>query len=1480
LSAFDTNGQGTTTEQPLSVAGELKLGNFRLSFTDLTIPVTGIPITLTRTYDTLTSNTRDDFGFGWRMEFRDTDLRTSLGKDEQYELFGIRSKGFKENTRVYITLPGGKREAFTFKPTINPLSRFLASAAAGIKDIDPNLYNPAFEADAGVTSTLSVRNPNGSTNMLSRNLDTGIFNNLGGQFYDPADPYFGGIYVLTTKEGIEYEIDGQTGDLLKVTDTNGNTLTYTDFDVTSSTGQKIVFERDAEGRITSVTDPMGQKVKYAYNEQGDLTAVTDREGNTTQYEYNQAQAHYLDKIVDPLGRTGIKNEYDDKGRLKKILDANGNPIELIYDPNNSVQKVKDALGNETVFEYDQRGNVVTEIDAEGKITKSTYDDNNNILKETVISDRSGPDGFTTEYTYDSNSNMLSMKDALGNTTYFTYDSRGHQTSQVDALGRTTLYTYNKRGNLTSSINASGYTTSYNFGGLGVLYGFTDANGQSVTLTYDNIGNISSVTDALGHVTQYTNDANGNRLSETRTLTTTTGVRTLTTKWTYDSNGHILTQTDAENQTTSYEYDSLGQQVATIDALGRKTIYRYDETGKQIEIIYPDETLNDLVDNLRTKTRYDVLGRKIATIDMGGRETRYVYDKVGRLIETVLPDTTPTNWDDNPRIRTEYFGDGLVKAQVDELGHRTEYRYDADGRQTEIIYADETQNDLSDNPKTHYQYDASGKRVAFVDALGHRTSYVYNASRQLIRTIFADGTSSSTEYDKLGRRIAVIDQNGKRTEYRYDALGELAGVKDALNNWTTYDYNEVGNLISQTDAENHTTLYEYDGVGRRTSIVLPMGQLSTKSYDAVGNFITETDFNGKTTTYFYNSLNRLTAKQFQDGSAWTFTYTPTGEQDIVTLLDANQQIVDRYDYDYNERDWLIQRTDSLSGAPIRTIGYTYDFAGNKTSVITQSGTVNYTYDSRNRLDKVIENGTTLADYDYNAVGNLTNAIYSNGTQEVRQYNLLNRLTYLENRKDGTVLSSYAYTLDRAGYRTQIIEQDGRTSSYLYDDLYRLTEEKITDPTYGNRMTDYVYDKKGNLLEKTETIGNVTKNTVNVYDANDRLLTETSNGQVTNYTYDSNGNTLSEQDSNETTTYNWNDEKRLTQAIVKDSSGNLLHQMGYRYDSNGIRIATTTDGQRTFYLIDNSQAYAQVLEEYDNTGATQVLYIYGNDLINQTRGTLTTFYLKDGLGSTRLLTDVQGNVLNSYDYEAFGKTVNQSENAKNQYLYTGEHFDANLNAYYLRERYYDSSSGRFISVDPFKGSVLNPNSQHPYTYVHNNPLNFIDPSGATSLSEEMVAIQIASIEFVEATTATLSEGAIFEEGGAVLGNFWRSLGANAENYARLVLGNPEAAVVERQVLTGLGRVNVDFLVTIGEESAMVEAKYALPRVAGSSLTRLVRQVTSAVASGQGKVVLWSLVEPGPAQISLVTRALGGAASEVEIVSGVEGLYQWMELFFTAL
>ncbi|WP_325316009.1 DUF6531 domain-containing protein [Microcoleus sp. PH2017_28_MFU_U_A] len=190
FTAFDANGNGSTTERTVNVAGDLKLGNFRLSFTDLSVPVAGIPINVTRTYDSLNANSSDDFGYGWRMEFRDTDLKTSLKADPTYEELGINTVPFDSKTKVFITLPGGKRETFTFKPTPHHLNQYLGGAGPGAQ-----MFKPAFESQKGSTMTLTVKDAN-----LVRN-DYGEYYGVNAQPFNPENPAFGGVYVLTTKEG-------------------------------------------------------------------------------------------------------------------------------------------------------------------------------------------------------------------------------------------------------------------------------------------------------------------------------------------------------------------------------------------------------------------------------------------------------------------------------------------------------------------------------------------------------------------------------------------------------------------------------------------------------------------------------------------------------------------------------------------------------------------------------------------------------------------------------------------------------------------------------------------------------------------------------------------------------------------------------------------------------------------------------------------------------------------------------------------------------------------------------------------------------------------------------------------------------------------------------------------------------------------------------------------------------------------------------
>ena len=215
-----------------------------LSFTDLTIPVSGIPITVTRTYDTLTANDDGDFGFGWRLEFRDVDLRTSVTPTGE-EADGIYNP-FKVGTHVYVTLPGGTRQGFTFQPKV---ADGLRGSFLGIFEPDvrprPGRHQladgrPGRPANRRATATCSISAPAKPSTRLR--------------------PCSAARICSPPQDGLAYSIDGTTGQLTTVSDPHNNTLTFSDSGVTSSTGASVAFERNPQGRIAAVVDPMGNRI--------------------------------------------------------------------------------------------------------------------------------------------------------------------------------------------------------------------------------------------------------------------------------------------------------------------------------------------------------------------------------------------------------------------------------------------------------------------------------------------------------------------------------------------------------------------------------------------------------------------------------------------------------------------------------------------------------------------------------------------------------------------------------------------------------------------------------------------------------------------------------------------------------------------------------------------------------------------------------------------------------------------------------------------------------------------------------------------------------------------------------------------------------------------------------------------------------------------------------------------------------------------
>jgi RHS repeat-associated protein len=1313
FTAFDANGNGSTTERTVNVAGDLKLGNFRLSFTDLSVPVAGIPINITRTYDSLNANNSDDFGYGWRMEFRDTDLKTSLKPDPTYEELGVNTVAFDGKTKVFITLPGGKRETFTFKPQSHHLNQYLGAAGPGAA-----MYKPAFESQKGSTMTLTVKDAN-----LVRT-ENGEYYGVNGQPFNPENPAFGGIYILTTKEGLVYEIDAKTGDLLTATDSNGNKLTFSDAGIASSTGKSVTFERDSQGRIVSVTDPAGEKVRYEYDAKGDLVAVQDRETNRTQFKYEDAdRPHFLTEVIDPLGRSGVKTEYDDQGRLKQMLDANGSAVELIYDPNNSLQKVKDVFGKETTYVYDNRGNVLTEIDPLGKRIDRTYDADNNVLTETVITTELNAAGnpvevrSKTEWTYDSRGNKLTEKDPLGNVSRWTYNSRGQVLTETDALGNTATYTYSPSGNLLTTKDAKGNATTYNYDARGNLLKLTDATNNSTNFTYNAAGDVTNLADANGNKAAYIYDSNGNMKRETMTVQTPTGEKVFVTEWTYNDEGQIKSITQ-EGRTVTYEYEA-GRQSASIEN-NRRTEYRYNSQGKLVETIYPDDTPATNSDNSRTVTVYDKGGRQRATIDRDGRVTHYKYDDAGQLIETIYPDespnqiqqllnaispgTTPQTVDwtnivypditpvylaNNSRTKTEYYKNGQVKAEIDVDGNRTEYQYDAANRVTLT------------------RFDANNYITYTYDAVGNRKT----------ETVFAEGTSTTTVYNSQGLVTAITDPNGKTTGFEYDEKGQLKAVVDAAQKRTEYTYDSAGNLKTVKDALGQVTTYEYDDKGRRKAVIRPDTKRSSIVYDDAQKTVTITDFNNKTVKYTYNDQNQVVSKQYQNASGATVsvTYTANGLEETIT--DSRGATV----YKYDNLGQLISRKDPTGPylASGNSIEYKYE-SGQVSEVKTPTRTTTYTYEE-GRLKTVSTPDLGTVTYVYYPDGNLWKTFYTNNLLETRTYDERGRLDVVKTasidpvtQQELQVISSFDYLVDGVGNRKEVLEQSGRKVEYKYDDLHRLLEEKVTnDPGGNNRVVTYTYDAVGNRLSKTDSVSGVTTYTYNSLNQLDFL---TDNNVFTDYTYDDNGNLISEVTGNNSTVYRWvNDgENRLVGVTV--SEGGVTRNVVYQYNAQGVRVGKVVDGVETRYLIDELQPYSQVVEEYDAAGNVKGSYVYGLDLLGRVSGMQREFYHSDGLGSARLLTNGTGAVTDTYSYDAYGNLIAGNGGANNPYLFAGEQRDGETGLDYLRARYYDPTLGRFVSADAYEGTLDDPMSLHDYQYAHANPVVNTDPSGyMTNMTE---------------------------------------------------------------------------------------------------------------------------------------------------------------------
>src|SRR6185369_10734329 len=399
--------------------GELKPGRMTVSVTDMVVPVSGIPITIERQYDSLERNLNKDFGFGWALAISGPRLEVSPDND------------------VTITEPGtGRRVTFQFTPQSFgfPFSFF---------------YQPLYTPEPGVFGKLAsngcgllIRSGTGFACFLS--LDPG---------YNPT------AFAYTDANGTVYTMTAD-GKLQSIKDLSGNLLTFGPSGITSSAGGlNVPFARDQQGRITQITDPNGKVYQYGYDAAGNLATVT-LPSNTTPITYTYDASHFFLSSTDPRGNPEATTTYHPDGRLASITNAVGNTTRYDYDLAANKTIVTNPDGGVVTRKFDANGLLLSETDPLNHTKTYTYDSNRNKLTETNALQQ------TANYTYDTQGNLLSFTDPGNKTIRWTYNQFGFPITITDQVGNVQTVEYDADSNPVKVTDALGVRNSYTWDGSG------------------------------------------------------------------------------------------------------------------------------------------------------------------------------------------------------------------------------------------------------------------------------------------------------------------------------------------------------------------------------------------------------------------------------------------------------------------------------------------------------------------------------------------------------------------------------------------------------------------------------------------------------------------------------------------------------------------------------------------------------------------------------------------------------------------------------------------------------------------------------------------------------------------------------------------------------------------------------------------------------------------------------------------------------
>ncbi|MCK4886133.1 MAG: hypothetical protein KAS96_02030 [Planctomycetes bacterium] len=545
----------------------------------------------------------------------------------------------------------------------------------------------------------------------------------------------------------EYEYD-RVGNIIEITDPNSDItkFKYSPIDLLEETknplNQTTTYTYTPNKKVKTISRSLGaqtQTTTYAYDILDNLKSITGPLGSEylTSYGYNKNEDPNI--ITDPNLNSTI-SEYDERGLLRSMTDANDNMTEYSYDKNGNLKIIIDPNDNITTYDYDPFGRLelITYPDDSNEIF--SYDKNSNLLSKTNRAEQ------IISYEYDA-LNRLEVVNRPGEPNIvYTYDIAG-RIYDVNDRGDITEFYYDRIGRVTDVNDPEDRLVSYDYDELSRRTELIYPDDSNVTYQYDAMSRLDKIFYNGTEIADYDYDALGRRTL----LTLGNDANAI---YDYDLGNRLTKLTNNLDDTNSItfaydDYDLVGNRLSMKIDDANAHVYTYDEIYRLTFVDYND-----------------------------GNSTSYLYDALSNWLETY--DGTTLSFTSNNMNQYTYVG--VTQYFYNNNGCLSndgtyKYYYDCENRLIDV-------NDVNDAAVASYKYDYMGRRIekTVYGPPNVTTKYCYDGQQVIAEyenNVLARKFIYGSGIDEPICMIDVSDGN-EIYYYHFDGLGSVVALSDVNN----------------------------------------------------------------------------------------------------------------------------------------------------------------------------------------------------------------------------------------------------------------------------------------------------------------------------------------------------------------------------------------------------------------------------------------------------------------------------------------------------------------------------------------------------------------------------------------------------------------------------------------------------------------------------------------------------------------------------